>query len=81
MTTLIIQQNQDYWLHVTIEPTHSPPNSVVLTVQSQWLRAKDPNGLQTRYRTIFSAGDATRIGEELQRQAEISLTQDQQIGL
>jgi hypothetical protein len=81
MTTLIIQQSQDYWLHVSIEPTHSPPNSVAITVQSQWLRAKDPHGLQTRYRQIFAAGDAIRIGEELQKQAELSLTQDQQIGL
>lgn len=81
MTTLIIQQAEDFLLHVTIEPTHSPPNSVSLTVQSQWLRAKDPNGLQTRYRAIFSAKAASYIGKELQTQAEISLTQDQQIGL
>ena len=81
MTTFIIKQAEDYWLHVTIEPTHSPPDSVVLSVQSQWTKAKNPQGLQNRYRQIFAAVDAIRIGQALQENAELALTQDQQIGL
>lgn len=69
MTTLSIQQSKDFILHVSIKPTHSPPNSVVLKVESQWLGAKDPFGRQVRYQVILSAADAKRVADELQRQA------------
>ncbi len=69
MTTLSIQQNPDFILHVSITPTHSPPNSVVLKVESQWLGAKDPFGRQVRYQVILSAEDAKRVAAELENQA------------
>lgn len=69
MTTLSIRQSKDFVLHVSINPTHSPPNSVVLKVESQWLGAKDPFGRQVRYQVILAAQDARRVAEELKKQA------------
>lgn len=65
MTTLIFEPSKDYLLHVTVEPTDSPPDSVHVKIESQWLRAKDPHGLQTRYRGIFSKKDAIKLAAEL----------------
>lgn len=70
MTTLTIQQSKDFILHVEIKPTHSPPNSVVLKVESQWLGAKDPFGRQVRYQVILSAENAKLVADELQKQAQ-----------
>lgn len=71
MTTLTIQQSKDFILHVEIKPTHSPPSSVVLKVESQWLGAKDPYGRQVRYQVILSAENAKRVAAALEQQANV----------
>ena len=71
MTTLTIQQSKDFILHVEIKPTHSPPGSVVLKVESQWLGAKDPYGRQVRYQVILSAENAKRVAAALEQQANV----------
>lgn len=44
-----IECSQDYRLHVTVTPVARPAGHYHLKIQSQWLGAKDPDGLQTRY--------------------------------
>lgn len=49
MTTNIIEISQDYRLHVSVTPVARPACHYHLKIESQWLGAKDPQGLQTRY--------------------------------
>jgi hypothetical protein len=49
----VIEVTESYRLHVTVQPT-IPDGHYHLKIESQWLGAKDPNGLQTRYQVTLS---------------------------
>jgi len=68
--TILIQQSEDFALHVSVTPTTSPPSSVQLKIESQWLGAKDPLDRQVRYRVILAAADAKRVAKKLQNEAD-----------
>lgn len=62
MSTLIIPVSQDYLLHVDAQPT---PHGTHVAIRTQWLGAKDPAGIQTRYSITLPPDVVTDIANHL----------------
>jgi len=60
----VIEVTESYRLHVTVHPT-IPDGHYHLKIESQWLGAKDPNGLQTRYQVTLSKKHLLELTETL----------------
>jgi hypothetical protein len=61
----VIQVTKDYLLHVTV--THHDAEQSTLKIESQWLGAKDPEGLQTRYQGTLSRDQWAEVAGMLLR--------------
>lgn len=61
---LTLELNDSYRLHFTVHPT-IPDGYYHLKVESQWLGAKDPDGLQTRYQVTLSKKHLLQLTEML----------------
>ena len=60
----VIEISQDYRLHITVTPC-KPDGYVHIKIESQWLGAKDPTGLQTRYQVTLSRQNALRLTDTM----------------
>lgn len=60
----VIEVTESYRLHVTVKPT-IPDGHYHLKIESQWLGAKDPDGLQTRYQVTLSKKHLLELTETL----------------
>ena len=60
----VIEVTESYRLHVTVHPT-IPDGDYHLKIESQWLGAKNPNGLQTRYQVTLSKKHLLELTETL----------------
>jgi len=65
MTTLTIQQSEDYFLHINVRPVAALPGQFALTIESQWLGADDPNARQTKFATALYQYDALRLADAI----------------
>jgi hypothetical protein len=61
---LTLELNDSYRLHFTVHPT-IPDGYYHLKVESQWLGAKNPDGLQTRYQVTLSKKHLLQLTETL----------------
>jgi hypothetical protein len=60
----VIEVTESYRLHITVSPT-IPEGHYHLKIESQWLGAKDPNGLQTRYQVTLSRQNLLNLTETI----------------
>jgi hypothetical protein len=60
----VINVTDSYRLHVTVSPT-IPQGHYHLKIESQWLGAKDPDGLQTRYQVTLSKKNLLDLTETI----------------
>jgi len=60
----VIEVTESYRLHVTVSPS-IPEGYYHLKIESQWLGAKDPNGLQTRYQVTLSRQNLLNLTETI----------------
>jgi hypothetical protein len=65
MTTLTIQQSEDYFLHINVRPVPTLPGQFALTIESQWLGALNPEGRQVRFATTLAQDDAMRVADAI----------------
>jgi hypothetical protein len=65
MTTLTIQQSEDYRLIISVESVPALPGHLALKVQSQWLGAVEPEGVQVRFATTLYQHDALRLANAI----------------
>jgi hypothetical protein len=63
MTTVTIEQSEDFLLHFTFRPVEALPGFYAITIETQWLGADDPNGRQVKYATIVKEAEAMRIAD------------------
>jgi hypothetical protein len=61
----IINQTDSYIESVTFETVESLPDSYSITVTSQLLTAKNPDALQTRFKTIVSMDSLVQLNSSL----------------
>ena len=54
MTTCKLSQSDDYTEFLSLRPIEALPGHCELLIQSQWLGAKNPSGLQVKHRVIVS---------------------------
>jgi hypothetical protein len=60
----VIEVTDSYRLHLTVHST-IPDGYYHLKIESQWLGAKDPNGLQTRYQVTLSKKHLLELTETI----------------
>jgi hypothetical protein len=60
----VIEVTESYRLHVTVSPS-IPEGHYHLKIESQWLGAKDPDGLQTRYQVTLSRQNLLNLTETI----------------
>ena len=60
----VLELSKDYRLHLTVHPT-KPDGYYHIKVQSQWLGAKDPDGLQTRFQVTLTKRQALELTETI----------------
>jgi hypothetical protein len=61
---IVIEATDSYRLRVTVSPS-IPEGYYHLKIESQWLGAKDPNGLQTRYQVTLSRQNLLNLTETI----------------
>jgi hypothetical protein len=54
MTTCKLSQSDNYTEFLSLRPIEALPGHCELLIQSQWLGAKNPSGLQVKHRAIVS---------------------------
>ncbi len=54
MTTCKLSQSDDYTEFLSLRPIEGLPGYCELLIQSQWLGAKNPSGLQVKHRAIVT---------------------------
>ena len=54
MTTCKLSQSDDYTEFLSLRPVEGLPGHFDLLIQSQWLGAKNPSGLQVKHRAIVT---------------------------
>lgn len=63
--TITLQNREDYKLHVSVTPCQRPAGFVNLRIESQWLGARDPAGLQTLLDLNLPREQAVQLGNSI----------------
>ena len=65
MTTCKLSQSDNYTEFLSLRPIEALPGHCELLIQSQWLGAQNPSGLQVKHRVIVSVSALEELHDML----------------